>query len=41
VYVVGLIFRPSKRILGIGIDSLVVIVLYVVGIGGLIAITIS
>ncbi|WP_213815642.1 sodium:calcium antiporter [Glaciihabitans sp. dw_435] len=41
VYVVGLIFRPSRRIVGMGVDSLIVLILYVVGIGGLIAITLS
>ncbi|MCU1404232.1 MAG: sodium:proton exchanger [Glaciihabitans sp.] len=39
VYVVGLIFRPQKRIAGMGVDSLVVLVLYVAGIGGLLAIS--
>lgn len=41
VYVVGLIFRPSKRVAGVGIDSLVVILTYLIGMGGLIAITIA
>ncbi|GMA31201.1 sodium:calcium antiporter [Litorihabitans aurantiacus] len=35
VYVVGLIFRPRRRILGMGVDSLVVLTLYVLGVGGL------
>lgn len=39
VYVVGLIFRPQRRILGMGVDSFVVLVLYAVGIGGLFAIS--
>lgn len=39
VYAVGLIFRPSKRVAGMGIDSLTVIVLYLIGVAGLIAIT--
>lgn len=39
VYVVGLIFRPQRRILGMGVDSLTVLVLYAVGIGGLFAIS--
>jgi cation:H+ antiporter len=39
VYVVGLVFRSSRRIAGMGIDSLVVLILYVVGVGGLVAIT--
>jgi cation:H+ antiporter len=38
VYMAGLIFRPSRRIARIGPDSLVVLILYVVGITGLIAI---
>jgi cation:H+ antiporter len=41
VYVVGLLFRPHKRIIGMGVDSLVVLVLYLVGIGGLFAISAS
>ncbi|WP_136586012.1 sodium:calcium antiporter [Microbacterium hydrothermale] len=39
VYVVGLIFRPQRRIAGMGVDSLVVLVLYAVGVGGLFAIS--
>jgi cation:H+ antiporter len=39
VYVVGLVFRPARRVLGMGVDSLVVLVLYLVGVGGLVAIT--
>ena len=39
VYAVGLIFRPSKRVAGMGVDSLVVVLLYILGIGGLVAIT--
>jgi cation:H+ antiporter len=38
VYVVGLIFRPRRRALGMGIDSLTVVALYLVGLGGLVAI---
>jgi cation:H+ antiporter len=38
VYMYGLIFRPARRIAGIGVDSLVVLALYAVGIGGLIAV---
>ena len=38
VYAVGLIFRPQRRVLGMGVDSLSVCVLYLVGLGGLIAI---
>ncbi len=39
VYVVGLIFRPRRRILGMGVDSFTVLVLYAIGIGGLFAIS--
>ncbi|MEO6997989.1 MAG: sodium:calcium antiporter [Terracoccus sp.] len=39
VYVVGLIFRPSRRIAGMGIDSLVVLIVYAVGLAGLFAIS--
>ncbi|SDO43486.1 cation:H+ antiporter [Microbacterium sp. ru370.1] len=39
VYVVGLIFRPQRRILGMGVDSFVVLVLYAMGVGGLFAIS--
>ncbi len=38
VYVVGLLFRPSRRIAGMGVDSLVVLVVYAVGVAGLFAI---
>jgi len=38
VYVVGLVFRPRRRVAGMGVDSLVVLVLYLVGLGGLFAI---
>ncbi len=38
VYIYGLIFRPRRRIAGMGADSFLVVVLYVCGIGGLIAI---
>ncbi len=39
VYLYGLIFRPKRQILHMGIDSLVVLALYLVGIAGLFAIT--
>jgi len=39
VYIYGLIFRPSRRVLHMGIDSLVVLALYVIGTVGLIAVT--
>ncbi len=38
VYLVGLIFRPQRRIARMGVDSLLVLALYVVGIAGLVAI---
>jgi cation:H+ antiporter len=38
VYVAGLIFRPRRQVLGMGLDSLVVLVLYGLGTAGLIAV---
>jgi cation:H+ antiporter len=38
VYLYGLIFRPRRQIARMGIDSIIVLVLYVVGIAGLFAI---
>jgi cation:H+ antiporter len=38
VYIAGLLFRPQRRVLGMGIDSLVVLVLYAVSVVGLFAI---
>lgn len=38
VYVVGLIFRPARRVAGMGVDSLVVLVLYGAGVAGLFAV---
>lgn len=35
VYATGLLFRPQKRIAGMGLDSLVVLVLYGLGLAGL------
>jgi cation:H+ antiporter len=40
-YTTGLVFRPSARIARMGPDSLVVLVLYVIGLGGLVAIATS
>ncbi|HVI35348.1 MAG TPA: hypothetical protein VM684_03885 [Gaiellales bacterium] len=37
VYMAGLIFRPRRRIAGMGVDSVVVLLLYLVGVAGLIA----
>lgn len=39
VYVTGLLFRPSRRIARMGVDSLVVLVLYVLAVAGLFAIS--
>jgi cation:H+ antiporter len=38
VYLYGLIFRPKTKVVGMGIDSFVVLVLYGIGTGGLFAI---
>lgn len=38
VYIYGLIFRPQRRVLRMGVDSFVVLVLYAVGIIGLVAV---
>ena len=38
VYMAGLIFRPERRIARMGLDSLVVLVLYALGVAGLFAI---
>ena len=38
VYGAGLLFRPRRRIARMGVDSLVVLILYAVGVAGLIAI---
>ncbi|HJW21426.1 MAG TPA: hypothetical protein VJ506_03255 [Candidatus Limnocylindrales bacterium] len=38
VYMFGIVFRPSRTIGRVGIDSAIVLVLYVIGIGGLVAI---
>jgi cation:H+ antiporter len=39
VYAAGLIFRPRRQILRMGIDSLAVLILYGLGVGGLFAIS--
>ncbi|HEU5381921.1 MAG TPA: sodium:calcium antiporter [Ktedonobacteraceae bacterium] len=39
VYIYGLIFRPKRQVFNLGIDSLVVLILYIVGIVGLFAIS--
>jgi cation:H+ antiporter len=38
VYAIGLLFRPARRIARMGIDSLVVLILYAAGVAGLFAI---
>jgi cation:H+ antiporter len=38
VYIFGLIFRPRLRLLGMGVDSLIVLLLYMIGIVGLVAV---
>lgn len=38
VYAAGLLFRPQRRIARMGIDSLVVLVLYLIGVAGLFAV---
>ena len=38
VYLAGLIFRPKRLILGMGVDSLVVLILYIIGTVGLFAV---
>lgn len=35
IYIYGLIFRPKRQFLNLGIDSIVVLILYLVGIAGL------
>jgi cation:H+ antiporter len=40
VYIYGLIFRPKRQILRMGIDSFIVLLLYALGIAGLVAIAI-
>jgi len=38
VYLFGLVFRPRRRVMGMGIDSLVVLALYALGIVGLVVV---
>jgi cation:H+ antiporter len=37
----GLIFRPKRRVLRMGLDSLTVLVLYAFGIAGLVAVALG
>jgi cation:H+ antiporter len=39
VYIAGLIFRPKRRVMRMGVDSFAVLVLYAVGVGGLFTIS--
>jgi cation:H+ antiporter len=41
VYIMGLLFRPARRIAGMGVDSLIVLLLYVLSLFGLFAIAAS
>ena len=41
VYICGLIFRPGRRILHLGIDSLAVLILYLIGVAGLVAVALG
>jgi len=38
VYITGLLFRPTRRIARMGVDSLIVVVLYALAVAGLFAI---
>jgi cation:H+ antiporter len=35
VYIAGLLFRPGRRVLGMGTNSLTVLVFYLISLGGL------
>ena len=41
VYAIGLVFRPKTRIAGMGVDSFIVVLLYLAGVAGLVAITLG
>jgi cation:H+ antiporter len=41
VYIYGLIFRPRRRILRMGVDSLAVLCLYLIGVAGLVAVALG
>jgi cation:H+ antiporter len=41
VYLYGLIFRPRRRILRMGMDSVAVRVLYLIGLAGLVAVALG
>jgi cation:H+ antiporter len=38
VYLLGILFRPGRRFARMGVDSIVVLVLYALGVAGLFAI---
>ncbi len=38
VYVWGMIFKPKRQLLGMGIDSFIVLILYLIGVAGLFAV---
>jgi cation:H+ antiporter len=39
IYAVGLVVRPPRKLLGLGPDSLLVLIAYIVGLAGLVRIT--
>jgi cation:H+ antiporter len=41
VYATGLVLRPRRRLAGMGVDSMVVLVLYILGVAGLVAISVA
>ena len=41
VYIYGLIFRPRRRILRMGVDSVTVLILYLIGLAGLVALALG
>jgi cation:H+ antiporter len=41
VYIYGIIFRPRRRVLRMGVDSLAVLCLYLIGLAGLVAVALG
>jgi len=39
IYLYGLLFRPQRRVLGLGLDSLLVVLCYLLGVAGLFAVS--
>ena len=39
VYAWGLVMRPARKVAGMGVDSLIVVILYLIGIAGLVAVS--